>query len=408
MPRASTDRKTPSRHDESTLLADVVLRLGPGVDRVAVFEDLGVTPVDVLEDGLTWRVLIPNGVAPASVFAAAGDDGRVEMIEPNALVTVPESAQSSIAFSEGNADIGDFWDQNVSERLGLTLAHGKSTGRGVTVAVLDTGLNPSHPVFLGRVARGGYDFVDNDNEPFDLPDGLDNDGDGMVDEAAGHGCHVAGLVSLVAPAAQILPVRVLNSDGVGTVYGVARGIKHAVDHGAEIINLSLSMSLPSDVVSEAIGYAASRGVILVCAAGNTHAGGGTGALNYPADDGRVWAVGALTRQGTPSSFSAPGPFVAFSAPGENLLSAYLDDGYASWSGTSMASPLAAGTAALFLAANRAERPDHILANLAQTVQPVAGDHLLVGAGQVHPGRLMSQLTGGDDATGIQKLPRKGN
>lgn len=403
------DRLDPMRgHGETILGGDLVLRLRSASGRNAVFSDLGVTPIDVLDDGVTWRVEVLPGVSPSLVISAANSDARVESVESNILITLPESAQSSMAFSEGNATVGDFWDQGLYERLGLRLAHSISNGAGIRVAVLDTGVNPDHPIFNGRVATDGFDFVDHDAEPLDLPDGIDNDADGIMDEAAGHGCHVAGLVTLVAPGATILPIRVLNSDGSGTAYNVARGIEYAVNHGARVINMSLSMSMSANVVNQAIGYAVSKGVILVCAAGNVDQNGGVSPLNYPANDGRVWAVGALTSEGTPASFSAPGPGVAFSAPGERLLSAYWNDGFATWTGTSMASPLVAGTAALFLSLNRWDTPERVRAQLEAATSPIAGDYSLVGAGQVHAGQTMAYLaSGGNTGLGNSELKRRG-
>lgn len=395
-------------HGDAILDLDVVIRLKHHPGQAAVFDDLGVAAVEVLEDGLTWRAELLPGETLAGVMAAAVGDDRVESVERNTLITLPESAQSSMAFSEGTATIQDYWDQGISDRLGLRVAHSISNGRGVKVAVMDTGVNATHPLLMGRVLSDGYDFVDQDSDPSDLPDGIDNDGDGILDEAAGHGCHVAGLVTIVAPGAMILPVRVLNSDGTGTAYSVARGIEYAVSRGARVINLSLSMTMSANVVSQAIGNAVAKGVILVCAAGNKDANGNISPLNYPASDGRVWAVGSLDGEGRPSNFSAPGPGVLFSAPGENLLSAYLDDGYASWSGTSMSAPLVSGTAALYLAMNRWQSPDAVRARLVSTALPVAGDYALVGAGQIHPGFVMAYLgAGGSTESGASDALRRG-
>jgi subtilisin family serine protease len=162
-----------------------------------------------------------------------------------------------VAFSEARP-AEDFWDRTVARRLDWQ-AFGHEQRRSSLRH--DTGINRS-------IRSSGYaaldDFIDHDGDTADLPDGVDNDNDGLTDEAAGHGCHVAGLVLFVAPGARILPVRVLNSDGTGTAYAVARGIEFAVDRGARIINMSLTMATSSAVVFNAIAYATTKNVIMVC------------------------------------------------------------------------------------------------------------------------------------------------
>ena len=107
------------------------------------------------------------------------------------------------------------------------------------MAVLDTGVGP-HPD-LQPVLLPGHDFIDDDNVPDDVGDGLDNDNDGVTDEGVGHGTHVAGIIHAIAPGARILPVRVLDSDAQGSVFAIAQGIRYAVDQKARVINLSLGL-----------------------------------------------------------------------------------------------------------------------------------------------------------------------
>ena len=374
---------------------ELVIRLRPGVNRLALFQEYGVDPQEVLSDGLTWRVTVRAGVSAAGILTAAREDERIELVEQNISTSIPESAQSSVAFSEGIVPPEDFWDQTVARRLDLAQAHSVTNGAPIIVAVLDTGINREHPLFKGHLLADGYDFIDHDGDTADLPDGVDNDNDGLTDEAAGHGCHVAGLVLFVAPGARILPVRVLNSGGTGTAYAVARGIESAVDRGARVINMSLTMATSSAVVFNAIAYATSKNVIMVCAAGND---GGANPLSYPANDGRVWAVGALDAQNNLAAFSAPSSGVVLAAPGEHLLSAYWDGGYASWSGTSMSAPLVAGTAALVLAQYRWTPPAGVLAMLQTSAVPIVAGGVTnpygVGAGLVARGSAVGAFAAG--------------
>ena len=107
--------------------------------------------------------------------------------------------------------------------LGVSAAHDVSTGSGVIVAVLDTGIDPHHEVLAGMILPDGYNFVDDNYDVSDVANGLDDDNDGDIDEMVGHGTVVAGVVAAVAPDAALLPVKVLDSDGSGTTFQAAQG-----------------------------------------------------------------------------------------------------------------------------------------------------------------------------------------
>lgn len=273
--------------------------------------------------------------------------------------------------------------------LGLADAHMRSTGLGTVVAVLDTGVDDTHPLLAGRVLPFGYDFVDDDADPDDIEDGVDHDGDLTADEMYGHGTFVAGLVTLVAPDARILPVRVLNPDGTGNQWTAAQGLYYAIDRGVEVINLSLGSTYDSMLVKQALVEAACRGIIVTASAGNfdqedvrerpamddvgcdladpkddcdavTPIGG------CPIDPESFDMIGALgiaatdhaDRKANFSNFhrkvvlSAPGDVTA-TVPEEAIISSRPDGVYAAWEGTSFANAFAAGAAALV----RAQHPE---------------------------------------------------
>ncbi|HET9912931.1 MAG TPA: S8 family serine peptidase [Anaerolineales bacterium] len=231
-------------------------------------------------------------------------------------------------------------------KIGLAEAQKISRGQGIIVAVLDTGMAPDHPL-LNSSITAGYDFVRMTNEIYDRGNGLDDTGNGQIDEFVGHGTHVSGIIVTEAPGVQIMPIRVLNSDGVGTYWEVAAGIKYAVDHGARIINMSLSAPRLTPSLADALDYAASHGVIVVAAAGT-----GSGP-NYPAAYSNplaVIGVGASDLNDNIPSFS--GGQVQDTdvfAPGKDIYSAYPYNGYGLGSGTSMSAPVVSGEAALLLA-----------------------------------------------------------
>jgi subtilisin family serine protease len=170
---------------------------------------------------------------------------------------------------------------------------------------------------------------------------VDNDNDGLVDDVfgwnfldstkdtmelrgtsqtsiAGHGTFIAGLIALIAPSAKIMPVRAFSPDGVSDAFSVAQGIKYAVDHGAQVINLSFGSTEDSPVLHDAITYAHQRGVLLVAAVGNEGKANDS-APQFPANwNAEVMSIAALDDSNHKTSFSNFGSNVAVSAPGLNL------------------------------------------------------------------------------------------
>ena len=231
-------------------------------------------------------------------------------------------------------------------------AHATASGQRAIVAVIDSGVNADHPDLHGRLLPG-HDFVDHDAMP--------QDGDG-------HGTHITGIVAAntgngegvesVAPGAMVLPIRVLDDSGEGFTEDVVAGIDYAVAHGADVINLSLSSTLPilGDVLdptfAEALDRALDRGIVVVAVAGNN----ALPVCENPVAQGRVLCVGAVDRRRMRSAYSSFGFGLALVAPGgsaaptsgENILSTYTTPLYEEVAGTSQASPHVAGVAALLV------------------------------------------------------------
>lgn len=240
-----------------------------------------------------------------------------------------------------SASEGDQW---ALTKLDATASWGLATGEGVTVAVVDTGVDASHPDLAGRVLTG-TDFVE--------PAEGEAVTDGTVDPN-GHGTHVAGIIAStpdngfgtagLAPAAHIAPVRVLNAEGDGWASDVAAGVDWATEHGADVINLSLGTSTPVAALETMIEAALDAGVVVVAASGNEAAS----AVSYPAAQPRVIAVGSTNSDDTLSSFSNKGAALDVVAPGSAIVSTWPGNRYALLDGTSMATPYAAATAALAL------------------------------------------------------------
>ncbi|SCL35795.1 type VII secretion-associated serine protease mycosin [Micromonospora pallida] len=229
------------------------------------------------------------------------------------------------------------------DALRVAEAHRISTGEGVTVAVLDTGVYAEHPDLAGRVLDGTR-LIGRDDQ-------------GKVDER-NHGTGVAGLIAArgggrgralgIAPGAKILPVTIATNTFAGS--NLPEGIRYAVDHGAKVINISNGGPSTSPALDEAVRYAQSRDVVVVAAAGNAEQGD-TGVL-YPARLPGVIAVGATDRNGETWSGGTRGEQLAITAPGVDISttagrwSDLTEGGYVTVDGTSAAAPLVAGAAAL--------------------------------------------------------------
>lgn len=242
----------------------------------------------------------------------------------------------------------------------------------VVIAIVDTGVDPSHPDLAGKLVPG-YDFVDNDR---------------IAEDGAGHGTHVAGTAAAITnngigvagtcPGCSIMPVRVLGNDGLGYESSVIAGIIFAADNGAHVINLSLSGSA-SKAQEDAINYAWAKGVVLTCAAGND--GSASSRDAYPAASPNCMAVAATDSTDAKAQFSNYGTWVDIAAPGVNIYSTWLKGGYNTISGTSMATPHVAGAAGLLAA--KGLNNIQIRAHLEATADKIAGTGVFWAAGRLN-------------------------
>jgi thermitase len=336
---------------------EVLVKLNPLANVSQIVAAYGLNPIidpnDRLGASSIYRLRITDGTSPLDKAAALMLNPLVVYAEANYIGQAPEGVYQS-GWSKGDQDDTGYKGQWAPDKIRLPEAQTVSRGAGITVAVLDTGADLSHPALAGRLVQG-FDFVDLDADPSE-------EGVYGQDAAYGHGTHVAGLVALVAPDAKIMPLRILKPDGTGNSWLLAQAIRYAANYGVGVINLSYSVKQRSLLIDEVLSEVTSAqpGAVVAAAAGNS---GGTDP-EYPAAEGvpGLLAVAASTRSDRLADFSTRGSWVSVAAPGELIVSSVpLDSGsaYAAWSGTSMAAPLTAGTAALVRAAHPNLKPAQV-------------------------------------------------
>jgi thermitase len=328
----------------------IVVKLAPstGNNLLGINQTYGTSTLASLPNHSDIFLLqAPLGTNVETLVRVMMSDVRLLYAELNYINKNPEDGGTDRIYGWAGEDSSTVKNQNSAKVMQVDTAHSLSRGGGTLVAILDTGLQLDHPALSNNLEILGYDFVDNDLVPEDEANGLDDDADGRVDELYGHGTHVAGIVHFVAPEARLLVLRVLNSDGRGNNFRTASAILYAAQRGADAINLSLGTPNQSLLLRDTVEEAAQLGVVVVAAAGNLN----TSAKQYPAAEACAIAVTAVSAQDKKSSFANYGDWIGMSAPGEQIYSAFPVNGYASGSGTSMATPFVAGHAALLRGAN---------------------------------------------------------
>lgn len=433
---------------QATLDGDLVVDLRDDVtpaDVQAIERRFGITLAENAQAATEAHVLVAdlNDAAKAEQIAHAmtqSGDTRIEAAEPEATYTLPadldpepdgptETKMSPAGTRPNDPRYDEQWNFKI---VGAEGAWERTRGRGVVVAVIDTGV-AAKTTSRGKQARDfnktkfvkGYDFVNDDDDPYD-------------DHA--HGTHVAGTIAEstnnhegvagLAFESSIMPIKVLSAQGSGTVSAIADAIRWAADHGANVINMSLGGPYPSAVMRNAVKYAHKKGVTVVCAAGN----GFGGPVGYPAAYPECIAVSSVGPTGEIAKYSSYGKEVALAAPGGDMIESgnpadgvlqntiYPEeqggrgDDYYAFQGTSMASPHAAAVAALVIAQGEKD-PERVREVLKKTATP-KNDPIKYGAGVLSADRATAKMAGlttqtraawtivGALALGLLVLPRR--
>ncbi len=367
--------------DALTGVADVVVKLSVGQTIEEINAKYGTRVLDQVTPTRTYLLDPPASTSPEQLVDDLQNDPalQLEWAEPNFADGQPEG-NPTYRWDHGQpaivgSDPAGWRAQRALTTVRAAEAHETTRGEGTVVAVLDTGFRLSHPGLSDRFTANGYDFVDDDAVPAETRNGVDDDVDGRTDEGWGHGTHVAGIVAVVAPGSRVMPLRVLDDEGLGSVWITAEAISWASERGADVINLSLGTAADSELLEDAVEDAEEDGAVVVASAGNDN----RSQRQWPAADDDAVAVASVTPTDLRSPFSNFGLWVDVAAPGQRIISSFPLRVYARWDGTSMATPFVAGQAALLRAQRPTAEAEQLVARIKQTAVPVGAG---LGAGRI--------------------------
>lgn len=356
-PQATTDLIVALEPSAQTGTIDDLVDQAPVVDEQALDETLNTISVATTD--------------VAEVMAELAGDPSVAYVEPD--------VQARVVATPGDPFYPQQWGVPLTQ---VPTVWDTTTGSGdVVVAVIDTGNHAAHADLAGVSYVGEYDFVD---------------GDATADDKNGHGTAAIGVIAArhngigtagLCPTCRIMPLKAMGADGTGSHSAIAAAIHHAVDNGADIINLSLGSEASTNTLHTAVRRAASAGILVVAAAGNS----GVETQFYPAAYPEAFGVAASDTGDGRYSWSNYGTWVSVAAPGCNFTPGYAPAtnqvGYTNFCGTSSAAPFTAGIAGLLASA----RPGITGAALTTALKSTATPVTYVSGGRVHAAAALASL-----------------
>lgn len=347
----------PKSPDASDAPKRILVKFSSKPDKAAIIAKLGAREISEIPGIDTFVLEVKNAAEAIRNLR----NERIDYVEIDAVAT---ALSNDSLYPNQWALPKISWD-----KLDATSSAFNPATPSAEIAVVDTGVDYTHPDLAGKVDTGeDWDFVNNDNDAMD--DNL-------------HGTHVAGIAAadtnnstgiggVSINTAKILPVKVLDQNGSGYYSWIASGIIYAADHGAKVINLSLGGNIKSTTLENAVNYAWNKGTVVVAAAGNSN----NSSKTYPGAYTNAMAVWASNQNDGKASFSSYGTWVDIGAPGVSILSTIpfskdtkdgLQDGYYLGSGTSMATPHVAGLAGLLYS----QHPDWSAYKIRNRIQTTA-------------------------------------
>jgi thermitase len=386
MVNVSTVNAAPLKNNLTSTASRAVITVNSQQDINNIKTKIPGADVKVLNGG--QAIVYSNSISASTLQSKlSGVKGVKNIRKPTKLSIESKSRQIPIqqGRNRSNSIRNQEWDiPDVEANFAWTA---EKQVRQIKVAVVDTGVDYNNTLLNGKIdSADGYNFVSNTTNTMD-----DN----------GHGTGVSGIITTNSDIngngllgivgnlnIQIIPVKVLGSDGTGDSDIIAEGIQYAADKGADIINLSLGGEGASPEIDTAIQYATGKGCVVVAAAGNDNAD----VKNYsPASNANVIAVSALNEANRKSYYSNYGANVQLAAPGDDIVSTTLNNKYVLMSGTSMATPIVTGVSAMIKAENPSLTAAQIESILDQSAVHLgtAGKNIYYGYGKVDAYRALS-------------------
>lgn len=382
---------------------EAVVKVKSNSQIASIAEELGVVVADSIPSSRTYLLKFPVTRSVDEVVAQLNDIENVELASINTTIGLPEVFQISQGFPDESVPIfskgvspQDYYAQAGLYDIGIDSAQLISTGKGVVIAVIDNGLDYSHPLMQNSNILAGHDFIS-----------LSPDASEQPGTIYGHGTFVTGLLLLTSPDASIIPLRAFDGDGIGDQFNVARAIDWAIREGADIINMSFGATEMIDALRVAIEEATNNNIVMIAASGNE----GSTLPYYPAAHPDVIAVASVDTLELFANFSNYGDYIDIVAPGVNMYSSLAGEyDWGTWSGTSFSAPIVSGTVAMMKQIEKSYTPLDIQNHLRYTsrVELLWGTVVVpdnqFGYGMINSYDAVAQLSIGDiDISGERDL-----
>ncbi len=375
-------------------LGEAVVKVKANANVTAIAAELQLIVSDSITTNRTFLMKFSKNRSVDKVVAQLNSYNDVELASFNSSIDIPEVFQISQGFPDESEPIlnksvspVDFYGQAGSYDLGIDDAQLIATGKNVVIAVIDNGIDYSHPLMISSTVLPGHDFILNTSNPSE-----------QAGSIYGHGTFVTGLLLLTAPDASIMPLRAFDGEGVGDQFNVAKAIDWAVKHGADIINMSFGTTELIDVLQSAIDDATLNNVVMIAATGNES----SDLPYFPAAHPDVIAVAAIDTLELLAGFSNYGDYVDVVAPGVNMYSSLAGEfNWGTWSGTSFSAPIVSGTVAMMKQIESNYTPADFKEHLKNTTRTellwgnVIIPDVQYGYGMINSYNAVSQLSIGD-------------
>jgi len=318
-----------------------IICMGPGKSVIKYMREIKGSIVKSIPGRNTYLITFPDSLAVDKVVGRLHRKGDVILAQPNYVLNLPEVENLDDFSPDGDKPVysagtspGPYYGQQAAGGSGIDSAGLLATGENVVAAIIDNGIDFTHPLFDSSFENNGYDFVDNDSNA------SEESGDMF-----GHGTFVSGLVKLIAPDCKLVPLRAFNESGVGTCFDISDAIYRAISDSVDIINMSFSTDQSDTLLAEAVTDARLAGITLVSSSGNDSSHLAT----YPAAYTGVIAVSAIDSTEYLTSWSNHGSYIDVCAPGKDVYSSLPGQyQWGTWSGTSFAAAQISGICALII------------------------------------------------------------